>query len=235
VTAWWVGIPDAATRVDCGGETHTLRWRAGELHALDHEDVEGERALAGLGGERCACVDVLDAWARHADDLRVLVLASRGPADELDPPDDRDEAEDALLRLLTLGGGLADRLVAAVAAAWVDRSEPERAAARARLTAALYGRVLPELRRWLGEPRLAIDLEMNDRDGDRSIRRLDDGRLRVELPFAWLAEVWCRGVASVSGRLCLRATVDDRGERWTLETLGADLHGAQPVKLNVPV
>jgi hypothetical protein len=235
MTEWWIGIPDAVTRVDCGGEAHTLRWHAGELHALAHEDVEGERALAALGGEPCACVDVLDAWTRHADDLRVLMLASRGPADELDVPVDREEAEDELVDLLALGGGLADRLVASVAAAWADRSEAELTAVRARLAAALYGRVVPELRRWLGEPSLDIDLEMNDREGERSIRRLDDHRLRVELPFAWISEVWCRGVASVCGRLCLRATIDDRGERWTLHTLGADLLVAQPVTLTVPV
>jgi hypothetical protein len=82
VNDWWTGLPAAETTVNCG-ETHRLRWQAGELRALDHEDVEAERTLAALGGERCTCVDTLDAWARHTDDLRVLVLASRGPADQL--------------------------------------------------------------------------------------------------------------------------------------------------------
>jgi hypothetical protein len=72
--------------IECSGETHRLRWEAGELTALDHRDVEGERALAALGGTRCACVDALDGWARHADDLRVLILARRGPGDEIPSP-----------------------------------------------------------------------------------------------------------------------------------------------------
>lgn len=87
---WWVGLPSGAATVDCAEHSHRLRWDAGKLRALDHDDIESERTLAALGGQRCACVDVLDAWQRHADDLRVLVLASRGPADPLraqrDPP-----------------------------------------------------------------------------------------------------------------------------------------------------
>lgn len=95
---WWLGIPDAEARLSCGGETHQLRWHAGALLAVDHEDTEGERTLAALAGERCACVDVLDAWARHADDLRVLTLASRGAADQLAASFDR-------LASVGLGGG----------------------------------------------------------------------------------------------------------------------------------
>jgi hypothetical protein len=83
VSDWWTGLPAAETTVTCGGDTHRLRWQAGELRALDHEDAEAERTLSALGGERCTCLDTLDAWARHQDDLRVLVLASRGSADQL--------------------------------------------------------------------------------------------------------------------------------------------------------
>jgi len=75
--------PPAGAAIACGDEVHRLRWERGELCAEDHEDLEGERALAALAGRRCACVDVIDAWRRHEDDLRVLVLASRGPADPL--------------------------------------------------------------------------------------------------------------------------------------------------------
>jgi hypothetical protein len=80
---WWSGLPPAQSILPCGEHHHRLRWEAGALHALDHDDPEGERALAALGGERHPCLDVLDAWSRHADDPRVLVLASRGPADPL--------------------------------------------------------------------------------------------------------------------------------------------------------
>jgi hypothetical protein len=69
--------------INCSGETHRLRWEAGGLTALDHADVEGERALAALGGTPCACVDALDGWAHHEDDLRVLIMTTRGPTDQL--------------------------------------------------------------------------------------------------------------------------------------------------------
>src|ERR1700728_1449788 len=78
---WWRGIPPAAARVSCDGREHELRWAAGELLAPSHPDLEGEQILGALAGQRAACLDALDAWARHANDLRVLVMASRGAAD----------------------------------------------------------------------------------------------------------------------------------------------------------
>jgi hypothetical protein len=105
---WWLGLAPAQASVICGGAEHRLRWEAGELTALDHEDPEAERALAALGAERCACVDVLDAWAAHRDDARVLVLASRGQIDPLAPPGDETPqfgaAQPAILGGLTLQG-----------------------------------------------------------------------------------------------------------------------------------
>jgi hypothetical protein len=85
---WWQGLAPAQAVVECSGNRHRLRWEAGALHALDHGDVEGERTLAALGGQACACLDVIEAWDRHRDDLRVLVLASRGPTDILQARDD---------------------------------------------------------------------------------------------------------------------------------------------------
>lgn len=80
---WWAGLSAAEIGLDCGGQPHRLRWAAGELHALDHTDVEGEQILSVLAGQGFPCLDVLDLWARYAADLRVLILASRGPADPL--------------------------------------------------------------------------------------------------------------------------------------------------------
>jgi hypothetical protein len=78
---WWSGLLPADVQVDCSNESHHLRWEAGALVALDHEDPDGERTLGALGADRAACIAVLDAWARHADDLGVLTLSSRGQAD----------------------------------------------------------------------------------------------------------------------------------------------------------
>jgi hypothetical protein len=81
---WWAGLAAAETRLDCGGQPHRLRWSAGQLTTPDHtEDLEGEQILSALGGQSYPCLDVLDLWAGHAADLRVLILASRGPADPL--------------------------------------------------------------------------------------------------------------------------------------------------------
>jgi hypothetical protein len=80
-TPWWRGVPPAVAQVSCDGREHQLRWAAGELHAPGHPDLESEKILRALAGESYACLDVLEAWQVHADDLRVLVLASRGPAD----------------------------------------------------------------------------------------------------------------------------------------------------------
>ena len=72
-------MPPAVARVSCDGREHQLRWAAGELQAPGHPD-QSERILSALAGQRFACLDALDAWSEHADDLRALVLASRGPA-----------------------------------------------------------------------------------------------------------------------------------------------------------
>ena len=78
---WWRGVPPAVATVSCAGREHQLRWAAGELRVPGHPDLESEKILRALAGESYACLDVLEAWQVHADDLRVLILASRGPAD----------------------------------------------------------------------------------------------------------------------------------------------------------
>jgi len=128
MTEWWFGYDAAQTTVECSGATHRLLWEKGTLHGLDHnDDPEGERTLAALAGERNACVDILDMWRRHQDDLRVLVSGSRGPADALAPQEPHPaqaaaaasgsgrpqrvqppSPEQELITLLTLGGRLPD-------------------------------------------------------------------------------------------------------------------------------
>jgi hypothetical protein len=82
-TPWWRGVPPAVAQVSCDGREHQVRWADGELRVPGHPDLESEKILRALAGENYACLDVLEAWEVHADDLRVLVLASRGPADPL--------------------------------------------------------------------------------------------------------------------------------------------------------
>lgn len=254
---WWLGMAPAQAAVECGGRTHHLRWACGELRALDHEDAEAERTLAALGGQRCTCVDVLDAWARHTLDERVLVLASRGPMDPLHlrsdwttgpqpapvamsawtaygpgaatgfgaHPAGPPTPEDELIALLGLGGGLPERLFATVAAASMRRLEqPGDATSHsvAQLHAALYGRTAAAMRTWLGRTDLELDLRCVDPGARASVTVDDAGRVRAELPFAWLTAVWSRGLATVMGRFCLAAVTRD-GRSWRLSTIGPEL------------
>jgi hypothetical protein len=69
--------------VPCGTGRHTVRWEAGSLELLSHPDAEGELVLAALGGDKARCVEVAQAWARHTDDLSVLAIGPRGPADQI--------------------------------------------------------------------------------------------------------------------------------------------------------
>ena len=80
---WWAALPAVETRIRCGTGEHVLRWSEGRLHAADHADADGELVLAALGGDKAECVAMLEAWGAHADDLDVLALGPRSPADEL--------------------------------------------------------------------------------------------------------------------------------------------------------
>jgi hypothetical protein len=271
----------------CAGRHHRIRWDAGQLSALDHEDLEGERALAALAGQRRPCIDLLDAWERHQDDARVLVLATRGPADLLAASDDRyphlglgqpqvlqgprwlarrrrrrgfssmgpqavaihsagwtrsatgriskaAQAESELIALLTLGGGLHDRLVATVAAAWKERlRQPDGARARVRpqLQAALHGRVFDTIQRWLGGPALQTQLRMIG-EAEKPTLVAEDGVLRAQLPFAWIVDVWAKGIATIWGRFCLAATRQD-AQTWRLLAVGPDLGPPAPITLQL--
>jgi hypothetical protein len=81
--AWFDCLPSCATRLRCGQGWHTVRWEAGELRLLSHPDAEGELVLAALGGEKARCVEVAEAWGRHAADLSMLAIGPRGPADKI--------------------------------------------------------------------------------------------------------------------------------------------------------
>ncbi len=94
--AWFTCLPRFQTQVPCGTGRHTVRWEAGSLDLPSHPDVEGELVLAALGGDKARCVEVAGAWTRHADDLSVLAIGPRGPADQIAVDwDDVDAAEQA--------------------------------------------------------------------------------------------------------------------------------------------
>ena len=81
--AWFDCLPSCEAYLPCGAGRHIVRWEAGELRLLSHPDAEAELVLAALGGEKARCVEVAQAWERHAEDLSVLAIGPRGPADEI--------------------------------------------------------------------------------------------------------------------------------------------------------
>ena len=229
MSQWWAGLPAAEAMVLCGGNTHTVRWEAGELIAVDHDNSKDG---AGYADETVPCLELLRVWSRRREDPHVLTLASRGASDPVNIDVDllrfgngpRRQTEEQTLRLLATGGRLPDRLQATTAAIWARRLRTGHAAlqaARPQLEAALYGRVLRTLRQWLGNPQLAIELTMIEPTEERRVVRTADG-LDVSLPFSWLSDVWMRGLAVTLGRLCITAETTD-GSSWALGTLGPDL------------
>lgn len=174
---WWVGVAPAEGEIDCGGAPHRLRWIDGQLHALDHVDPDADRALIALGGERPACLQILDAWAEHSATPELVTLGRRpgeqglglaavqvrslhsvaalpGAARVAGLAARRLEARarrlDALTRLLALPAPFIDRLVLSVMAAAAQRWDDEgfRADHGLRFGAALSARATPALRRF---------------------------------------------------------------------------------------
>lgn len=65
---WAEDLVDLALPVACSAEVHQLHWSAGRLRAAAHPDLDGEAALAALGGDLPACVDAVAIWRRAVTD-----------------------------------------------------------------------------------------------------------------------------------------------------------------------
>jgi hypothetical protein len=80
---WFGCLAPCEAEVPCGTGRHVIRWEAGALRLASHADPEAEQVLVALGGEKARCVEVAEAWDRHAADLTMLSVGPRGPADEI--------------------------------------------------------------------------------------------------------------------------------------------------------
>lgn len=280
-TAWWRGLAPVRVEVECSGATHQVLWMDGVVRAPSHPEAEVERTLATLAGERLACIELMDIWARHQADLRVLALTSRGPGDPitLRPPGQFPGGpgagppgragwpvpsplagaatvsrvgllptaahatrrspqigarprpalgggpfDDPLIRLITTGGQLGDRLAAQVAATWAERlatGDPAAGGKYPALATALYGRASAAVRAWLGDPRIDVAVEMIPAPERPGISRGESG-ITAALPFAWISEVWTPGLAVLLGRFTLR-TLESDDHHLVLETIGSGL------------
>jgi hypothetical protein len=147
---------------------------------------------------------------------------------------DDDEAQ--LAQLLSLGGGIGQRLNATVAAYWRDRlrtPDAETDQLGARLHAALYGRVLATLSTWLGQTDIELALDVLPEHEMPSLRRTDEGGVAAALPFSWLVEVWARGLETVWGTFCLSATSLD-GQQWDVRTIDSQFDQPNSLKILLP-
>lgn len=256
-----IALSPTSYPVECAGTRHHLVWQDGRLAAFDHPDPDRERALTAMGGETYRCLQLLDVWEQHADDLDVLLLAPRGPQDRLASSVDHtshgprrggasfgwyayspltsasavpSRRPVGMRDVLRLGGRLPDRLAAQVISAWsarLDAGDAAVEAARPRLHAALYGRFTAAVRNWLGDPSLRIDLTMTPPGSATAIERGNE-KLQVQLPFAWLVEIWLPGFAVVADRLCVSAR-QPQPRRFELESLDRALTRRSTLTLEV--
>jgi hypothetical protein len=75
---WYTCLPSCHAEIPCGSGRHVIRWEAGALRLDSHADPEAELVLAALGGEKARCIEVAEAWSRHAADPTVLRVGPRG-------------------------------------------------------------------------------------------------------------------------------------------------------------
>jgi hypothetical protein len=143
---WFTCLPRCAVEVPCGAGRHVVRWQAGALRLDSHADLEAERVLAALGGEKARCVEVAGAWGRHTADLTVLSVLPRdlgGVAVSWEDVDAADKADGRYVGLMGTGyiaGGPGTgpvrqpsmRLAAAMGQAMVRRTQLLREQVEAR-------------------------------------------------------------------------------------------------------
>jgi hypothetical protein len=209
---WWRGLREVEDRV----EGHTIRWADGELHLLAHPDPEAEAALAALGGERCACLDVHAAWQGQCDDPAILTIGRRRASERV--------VLDAAAAVRLDRGAKRWRNQWSAVIADLRAAGDTRTVAR---LASVFGPSERALAVRIGFLRLlALDPRLGDRlqatvfatgDPDRHPARWRaalQGRAAPavaaaglppeaagDLPLSWLGEVWARGASVVGGRL----------------------------------
>lgn len=81
---WWKGLAEVEAPGPAGAEQHRLVWRAGSFLLADHLDPEAELALVALGGDRCPCLDVLDAWAAQHEEAAIFTVGARQSTDSIE-------------------------------------------------------------------------------------------------------------------------------------------------------
>jgi len=229
---WQFGVPAVGALVPCGEETHRVRWRRGKL-LLDDHDLGAERALVGLGADRCACLELLGTWQESFGGDRRLVLSGGVPK----------RRATRLPRELDHVAGIA-RLVQQTRR-W-SRLAEEPGGARE----ALFRRLLTEFRDAVAASLLPSRQRREVQRIDVKVRPLPPGddptleieaargqvRIVAELSVSWLVQVWAWGLATVEGALALEVLdVAEDGRRlaatllrWEADGSGGSGPGGRP-------
>ncbi len=195
---WWKGLAPLEVEGPDGG--HRIRWNEGRLTLADHPDPEAEQTLGALGGARCQCLGVLEAWAACHENGAFLIAGPRNAEEVLHPPVEAiDRLTDDLARWRMAYADRAADARAAHDARVLDRLRVtlvpvERAATRRlgflhllgtdrRLQYRLVGSVAAALAATTPRaPALESALDARAPDGGSS------------LASTWLSEVWCHAV-----------------------------------------
>lgn len=239
---WYDGLAPVTAQVHCRdrAQWHRVTWRRGRVVAEDH-DLGAEAALAGLGGGRCPCLEVLEACRAGfgVDDLFALWTEGAEPIGATHalerwhrrtgrtPPGTAgraarlaDERRTALVASLPLA--FRRRL-----ALGVFRSIAREADAALAASASHPG-FAPVLGSVLGRaasaslPPAAAGLPVDQRwaltgpGGPAGVEgRLgaNGGWLRLGVSAGWVAEVWAWDLALVDGHLVLEVVDRPRRDR----------------------
>jgi hypothetical protein len=200
-----------------------VRWRRGKL-LLDDHDLGAERALVGLGADRCACLELLGTWQESFRGDRRLVLSGGVPK----------RRPTRLPRELDHVAGIA-RLVQQTRR-W-SRLAEEPGGARE----ALFRRLLTEFRDAVAASLLPSRQRREVQRIDVKVRPLPPGddptleieaargqvRIVAELSVSWLVQVWAWGLATVDGALALEVLdVAEDGRRLAATLLRWEADGS---------
>ncbi|MDQ3108132.1 MAG: hypothetical protein M3Q68_10055, partial [Actinomycetota bacterium] len=224
MAAWWEGLDPVDATGPVGVADHRLRWVDGSLILDAHPDPEAERALGALGSERCACLDVLEAWDATHDDGAILTVGRRHRAEPIRAPDEAvAELRAELRRWRATTGAVVDEARCANDTRAIDRlvqvaGPAERLAARRLGFLSLLGLepvLLHRLQASVGaalaasherRPQLAVataaralpvlqDLGWAGGMADVGLGDEPDlGAASAVLPPEWIATVWGRGL-----------------------------------------
>jgi hypothetical protein len=204
---WFTCLSRCDADVPCGSGRHVIRWEAGTLRLDSHPDPEAELVLAALGGEKARCVEVAEAWARHAADLTLLSVGPRDLDGVVVSWEDVDEAAQAGLGVAVSRGGILPatgsgqgpvrRPSAMLASAMVQASArrtrllQEHAEARQRRTDLLSLFALgPAFQVRLAAQVVAAHASRVDEPGDQGISRRSVLVSALEGRLALVAERW---------------------------------------------